>query len=226
MNLIKFEGTVKIDIKKIQGNPYDILGVSKDAVDAEIERAYKHLAAKYHPDAGSGNEEYFLLIGVAKACLLNPTKRALYDEYNIFGNETTQRVYRESNSPHLEYTDIKASMAQGTQRAIEDTGKKMTVARERIEKHNKVLDRISSTGKKGCRLTHLLKSQIDVSEKQTVAEIGGLKRQVLIMEEAMDILKEFECTVADLPQSQEEVGDMYNSLLLGSSSFGIFRQQR
>ena len=31
-------------------NYYDILGVKKDASDAEINRAYRKLAAKYHPD--------------------------------------------------------------------------------------------------------------------------------------------------------------------------------
>ncbi|MSE09545.1 DnaJ domain-containing protein, partial [Lactobacillus salivarius] len=42
-------------------NPYDVLGVSKDASDQEIKRAYRKLSKKYHPDLNHepGAEEKF-----------------------------------------------------------------------------------------------------------------------------------------------------------------------
>ena len=36
-------------------NPYDVLGVSRNATDDEIKRAYRDLSRKYHPDANVDN---------------------------------------------------------------------------------------------------------------------------------------------------------------------------
>ena len=38
-------------------DPYKVLGVSRDASDEEIKRAYRALAKKYHPDLNPGDQE-------------------------------------------------------------------------------------------------------------------------------------------------------------------------
>lgn len=78
---------------------YSILGVSRDASQEEIKKAFRRLARKYHPDLNQGDksaEEKFKEINEAYACLSDPVRRANYDRYgtaegptgNGFGFET------------------------------------------------------------------------------------------------------------------------------------------
>src|SRR5699024_1899528 len=62
---------------------YDILGVSKDATDQEIKKAYRQLSKKYHPDINKeeGAEEKFKQIQEAYEVLSDSNKRAAYDQY-------------------------------------------------------------------------------------------------------------------------------------------------
>lgn len=66
---------------------YDILGVSKDASEADIKHAYRRLAAKYHPDVNHapGAEEKFKKINEAYDVLSDQQKRAQYDQYGSAG---------------------------------------------------------------------------------------------------------------------------------------------
>ncbi|KAL2014735.1 hypothetical protein VTN00DRAFT_2260 [Thermoascus crustaceus] len=61
---------------------YKILGVSKDASEQEIKKAYRRLAIQYHPDKnrdGEAGDEKFKEIGEAYETLIDPQKRASYD---------------------------------------------------------------------------------------------------------------------------------------------------
>ena len=66
------------------GTYYDVLGVSRDASQDEIKRAFRKLAAKYHPDAG-GDEEKFKEISEAYSTLSDEAKRREYDQMLAFG---------------------------------------------------------------------------------------------------------------------------------------------
>ena len=63
---------------------YEVLGVSKDADDAALKKAYRVLAKKYHPDANPGDKEAelkFKEASEAYAVLSDPEKRKQYDQF-------------------------------------------------------------------------------------------------------------------------------------------------
>jgi molecular chaperone DnaJ len=62
-------------------NYYDILGVSKDASEEDIKKAFRKLAHKYHPDKKGGNERKFKEVSEAYAVLSDKGRRAEYDTY-------------------------------------------------------------------------------------------------------------------------------------------------
>ncbi|MDA8290910.1 MAG: molecular chaperone DnaJ [Actinomycetota bacterium] len=64
---------------------YKVLGVSQDADDKTVTRAYRKLAKQYHPDANPGSEERFKEISAAYDVLGDSQKRKEYDEVRRLG---------------------------------------------------------------------------------------------------------------------------------------------
>jgi molecular chaperone DnaJ len=67
---------------------YEVLGISKNADESEIKKAYRKMALKYHPDKNPGNneaEEQFKTAAEAYEVLSNQDKKARYDRFGHSG---------------------------------------------------------------------------------------------------------------------------------------------
>ena len=99
---------------------YASLGISRSASDAEIKKAYRKMAAKYHPDKPTGDETKFKEISEAYETLSDPEKRSMYDQ---FGADYEQRQaggfggYQQRHAGGFageeDYSDIFSSMFGG-----------------------------------------------------------------------------------------------------------------
>ncbi|HUO99711.1 MAG TPA: DnaJ C-terminal domain-containing protein [Rhizomicrobium sp.] len=64
-------------------DPYEVLGVSKTASEADIKKAFRSLAKKFHPDTKGGDKKRFQEIGAAYDVIGDKDKRAKYDAGQI-----------------------------------------------------------------------------------------------------------------------------------------------
>jgi molecular chaperone DnaJ len=65
-------------------NPYDLLGVARNADEAEIKTAFRRLAAQHHPDRNQSDptaQQRFADLNAAYQILVDPQKRAAYDRF-------------------------------------------------------------------------------------------------------------------------------------------------
>ncbi|KAK0086601.1 hypothetical protein PV325_002910 [Microctonus aethiopoides] len=85
---------------------YEILGVTKEATDSELKKAYKKLALQLHPDKNKapGAAESFKAIGNAMAVLSDAEKRKQYDLYGSYEERLQSSQSRTSTHEHYNYT--------------------------------------------------------------------------------------------------------------------------
>lgn len=122
----------------MEKNYYDILEINKNASQEIIEKAYKTLVKKYHPDLQENNlkikyEEKIKEINEAYEILSNPEKRKSYDltlKNNEISNEDYNNLYNENVQLKNEINNLKNTNYQNNYSNQEDIEKEYQQAYE------------------------------------------------------------------------------------------------
>ena len=98
---------------------YEILGLTKDASDDDIKKAYRKLAMKYHPDRNPGAgqaeaEKNFKELNEANETLSDAGKRATYDRIGSHGDSAHTYTYSG------DFEDLMSSVFGANNRSFED----------------------------------------------------------------------------------------------------------
>ena len=88
---------------------YITLGVSEDATQDEIKKAYRKLATEHHPDKG-GDSAVFNEITEAYQCLCNEVTRTQYDKGEYTLEQRILDVFEKADNWNLSVIDIAAKV--------------------------------------------------------------------------------------------------------------------
>lgn len=132
-------------------NPYQELGVGKDADDGEIKRAYRKRARNAHPDTGGSHEE-MQRVNAAYKLLANPESRKHYDETGEseqfvdegaqIANAVATLVLQVIEAVDVAHQDVIDIARNEVKKAIADTKTQRAQHQKAIAKRERALKRL------------------------------------------------------------------------------------
>ncbi len=179
-------------------DPYETLGVSKDASPADIKRAYRNAAKKAHPDAG-GDPAAFHALQRAHDVLSDAERRARYDETGDMGDtrspdpntaaltiigglvdELTNQIIMDENIEHI---DPAARMRNKVTSKIASIREDQEQARNFEKKAVAVRKRFKA--KKG---PDYVGQMLDAKVEACKAAVRNADQQIAVYERALELL--------------------------------------
>jgi DnaJ-class molecular chaperone len=190
-------------------NPYDVFGIAEDAPAALIERTYKSLVKKHHPDNG-GDPNMFNKIQQAAEILRDPERRKQYDENGFSPKDRPDAIYANAIERvakfFIESLDTMVNQNQNMdqfdlvkgghiffQNEIRNCQVNILNMKRRVKQYEKAIKRLR-TKRKSDVIKNMLTSHI-ASMHQGVATVEG---QIKISEKAIEVLSDYEFSADEL----------------------------
>ncbi len=162
-------------------NPYDTLGVDKDATPDEIKKAYRDKSKQHHPDKEGGDEDKFKEVSAAMAIIGHPEKRKRYDETGetkvdsfetkfqqfIAGGLASMERIDEDKIEHFDLMGMFKSAVRESKKGLISSRKNIE---SQIKKYSKAVKRIKRKDGNLDRniIYHLMNSKVIALEKSLI----------------------------------------------------------
>lgn len=177
---------------------YDLLGVEKTATTAEIKKAYKRIAKTCHPDKFPDDperESLFRKLVQAYETLVDPAKRAHYDEHGTERRDMSQRIradliviFQEVVMKAPDHVDRVSQMQKAImarKRAAEKAHGEAMVKLQVIRAAGQRIRRKSGEG-------NLFLDACESSARAIEGQLAKVKEDVEVMDEMLELLDDYE----------------------------------
>lgn len=210
---------------------YELLELSEDADAAAIDKAYKRMASRYHPDKNIGNEkesaERFKEVKEAYECLSDPERRKIYDETGDTSLETGNpaedlfmHLINEIADHFETSTEILAKCRSVIEEMIDECAERKLATDRRVVTMQSMIKALRYKGKGTNFLEGLLNDKI----KKLQGERAELDAATMAAKGVWDMLKDYEAT--DRPfESAFETPESLRIKTIESMMKGVFGSQ-
>lgn len=178
-------------------NPYEELGVLRNATTEEIKQRYRTLAQFHHPDKG-GDEEVFKRIKLAYEILSDSIRRKEYDKTGRMDqsrnirNEALERIaqmlFNIVSNFNPEQENLITIMTESVIQNKNEVMNNITMCNSHLDKLNKVISRLSIKTNDENLLLSFLQKQVEIRKQENVE----FARRIEICDLILEILKDYE----------------------------------
>lgn len=184
-------------------DPYEVLGVSKDASHDEIKKAYKNRVKATHPDKG-GDADAFAQVKSAAVVLLDPEKKQRFDEEGIVDDDKPNNLMASAMEGIANFFINSINAATQNQMSMHDLdlvmgadkwfGQKIAECQQHISQIEKQIKGYERALKrlKTKRKNDVIKTMVTNHANNLKGAIANNKAQIEVFTKAREILRDYE----------------------------------
>lgn len=182
-----------------RADPYEELGVSKDASDTDIKAAFRRKAKATHPDGGA-DKDAFERVKAAHLVLSDPDKRRRYDETGDAEEGPTQTPEQEAQSLLAglvlaaidgDFDASSSDLVDVLQRYLRMQREEIRIKRSSLDIKRKRAEKIAKNLTRKSKGVNILARAAEDKAKALAAQVARLDHGLLIHDKAMAALKDY-----------------------------------